>query len=468
MGFIGGALQERFTERVRGLDPGRLLAVPIDVGKHSTAALVCDFYGQLLEEPFTFPLTEPGVESLLVAVARAEAARDATWVRVGLEEAGHYHRTLLWRLQGAGLEVALLNPAQVKQNRTQDLLRSLKSDARDLGAMAELLIRGRGRPAPEQDTALLRQAALASHRARKVKARSVIKNHIHASLDHVFPGLSGCFEDVLDTKLGRLLVAEQMDPARVRRLGPERLRAFCAHRGVRVARSKARQVTQAARVALVLSPQVAQAHARVLAADIALLGSLDEVIRRAEGELEEILPHTPAGILTTIPRVAVVRASNYGGALGDPSRFRSASQVYRMAGLVPRLYESAGRRRERTTISREGKAELRAAIIELGRALRQGTPTSPATRESSRHGASAPGGGGVRPRAPGQPGGLRHGAGPGAVRSGALEVPIEKGAGASWPSELDHLDVTRPHKLAIEPPVEHRRRSGDRERRRIG
>ena len=35
MGFIGGALQERFTERVRGLDPGRLLAVPIDVGKHS-------------------------------------------------------------------------------------------------------------------------------------------------------------------------------------------------------------------------------------------------------------------------------------------------------------------------------------------------------------------------------------------------------------------------------------------------
>src|SRR5437867_4756733 len=208
MGYIGGALQEQFTERVRGVDPGRLLAVPIDVGKHSAAAMVCDFYGEVLTEPFTFPLNEPGVDTLTVAVARAEGARDAAWVRVGLEEAGHYHRTLLWRLQAAGMDVALLNPAQVKENRAQALLRSLKSDARDLGAMAELLIRGKGRPAPEQDTALLRQAALASHRARKVKARSALKNHIHASLDLVFPGLSGCFDDILDTKFGRLVVRE--------------------------------------------------------------------------------------------------------------------------------------------------------------------------------------------------------------------------------------------------------------------
>jgi len=123
MGYIGGALQEQFTERVRGVDPGRLLAVPIDVGKHSAAAMVCDFYGEVLTEPFTFPLTEPGVDAFTVAVARAEAMRDAAWIRVGLEEAGHYHRTLLHRLRSAGLDVALLNPAQVKENRAQALLR---------------------------------------------------------------------------------------------------------------------------------------------------------------------------------------------------------------------------------------------------------------------------------------------------------------------------------------------------------
>jgi transposase len=374
MGYIGGALHERFAERVRGVDPARLLTVPIDVGKHTAAAMVCDFYGEVLAEPFAFPLTRAGVDHLAVVVARAEAARDAEWVRVGLEEAGHYHRTLLWRLLEAGMDVALLNPAQVKENRAQQLLRSLKTDARDLGAMAELLIRGLGRPAPEQDTALLRQAALTSHRARKVKARSALKNHIHASLDLVFPGLSGCFHDLLDSRFGRLLLVEGLDPHRVRRLGTERLRAFCAHRGVQVQRRKADQVVEAAKEALTFRPAVAEAHARVLAADVALLAAFDQAIERAESELEEILPTTPAGILTTIPRVAVVRASNYGGALGDPSRFRTAAQVYRMAGLVPRQYESAGRARNRTRISKEGKAELREAIIELGRALRQGHP----------------------------------------------------------------------------------------------
>jgi transposase len=139
-----------------------------------------------------------------------------------------------------------------------------------------------------------------------------------------------------------------------------------------VQRHKAVQIVEAAKGALTLSPHVRTVHADVLAADVGLLGTLDRAIALAEERLGEVLARTPAGILTTLPRVGVVRASSYGAALGDPSRFRTAAQVYRMAGLVPRLYESAGRRRSHTSISREGKVELREAIIELGRALRQG------------------------------------------------------------------------------------------------
>src|SRR6266508_6811971 len=91
MGFIGGDLQERFVERVRGVDSGRLLSVPIDVGKASAAALVCDFWGEVVVPPFTFPLTEPGVQRLRLAVARAEAGRDAAGVRAGLEQAVGVH-----------------------------------------------------------------------------------------------------------------------------------------------------------------------------------------------------------------------------------------------------------------------------------------------------------------------------------------------------------------------------------------
>ena len=46
MGFIGGGLRERFVDRVKDVDAGRLLAEPIDVGKRSAAAMVCDFWGR--------------------------------------------------------------------------------------------------------------------------------------------------------------------------------------------------------------------------------------------------------------------------------------------------------------------------------------------------------------------------------------------------------------------------------------
>jgi transposase len=130
----------------------------------------------------------------------------------------------------------------------------------------------------------------------------------------------------------------------------------------------------AARVAFALPQAVSGVHARLLTADVGLLQGLDSEILWAEAQLAEILPQTPAQILTTIPRVAVVRASNYGAAVGDVTRFRNAAQVYRLSGLVPRLYESAGKKRAATHVSREGKVELREAIIDLGQALRQSHP----------------------------------------------------------------------------------------------
>ena len=163
-----------------------------------------------------------------------------------------------------------------------------------------------------------------------------------------------------------------MTPERVRRLGAERLGRFCFNRGVVVRRAKAAQIVEAAQVAFALPQAVSGVHARLLAADVGLLHRLDSEITWAEVELAEILPRTPARILMTIPRVAIVRASNYGGAVGDVTRFRNAAQVYRLSGLVPRRYESAGKKRAATHISREGKVELREAIIQLGQALRQG------------------------------------------------------------------------------------------------
>jgi transposase len=108
----------------------------------------------------------------------------------------------------------------------------------------------------------------------------------------------------------------------------------------------------------------------VLGADVALLTTLEAELARAEAALADILPATPAAVLTSLPGIGVVRASSYGAAIGDPWRFPNAAAAYRASGLVPTEYDSAGKKRRRGQhISREGSVLLREAIIELGKGL---------------------------------------------------------------------------------------------------
>jgi transposase len=303
MTFVNGELQARFMTRVRGLDPQRCLAIPVDVGKAIAVALVADHYGEIIVAPFEFALTETGFAVLSAAITRAQHERDALVVRVGVEAAGHYHRTLVARLRAAGLEVVELNPRAVKDARGQQLLRTLKNDARDCGAMAELLIR------------------------------------------------------------------DLPDPDRVRRLGVEGVLRFVRRRGVHMTRPKAEQIVQAAQVALRLPSTERRAPLGVLAADWTLFEALDQQIHDATTTLAALLPKTPAGVLLGIPGVGILTASSYGAAIGDPNRYRDAAAACRASGLVPISYESAGRARPRTGISREGSVELRRAIVDLGRGI---------------------------------------------------------------------------------------------------
>jgi transposase len=382
MAHVGGQLQAQFMARVRGRDLGRCLVVPVDVGKAMAMALVADHYGEIVVAPFEFGLTETGFMSLAAAVARADAERGAEIVRVGVESAGHYHRTLVARLRSGGFEVVELNPAAVKEARSQQLLRRLKSDARDLGAMAELMVRGAGRTPAVKTDALATQAAWVAHRRRKVAARVALANQVIGQLDLVFPGLDGCFSDLLGAKAGRLIVSEICDPDRVQRQGVAGLRRFVGRRGVALSTPKAVEVIEAARVALRLPKAERAVLGRVLTADLSLLSTLETDIAAAEVALGEVLGDTPAGVLTSLPGIGVVRASNYGAGIGEPTRFANAAGAYRFAGLVPTSYESARRARPGQHISREGSVELRQAIIELGRGLSQHEPDFVAYRRS--------------------------------------------------------------------------------------
>ncbi len=103
--------------------------------------------------------------------------------------------------------------------------------------------------------------------------------------------------------------------------------------------------------------------ARLLISDIAVFQTMLVDLAACDQRLTELLPDTPADILTSIPGVGVVTASNYAAALGDPHRFANAAAAYRFSGLTPSSYESAGRRATTVRISKIGSVELRQSII---------------------------------------------------------------------------------------------------------
>jgi transposase len=342
------------------------VVVAIDVGKNEFAFSVTDAARtKLLKPRLGCPMTGPSVRGVVDTIQRLLPA-DAD-VKIGIEAAGHYHRPLLTADRWPqGWELLELNPGHVTEQRRVLGKRTIKTDVVDLEAMTELLLAGRGLPVRDRNTVLTELTAWSAHRTGRVLIRTATKNQLLGQLDRSFPGLTLALPDVLGTKVGRLVAAEFADPARLAALGSSRFIRFGAARGLQIRRPTADKLIAAAKDALPM-PDAAVARA-VLAADLALLGDLEAQISAAEAELARLVPQSPFKPLLTVKGWGAVRAGNYGGTLGDPARFTTASQVYRTAGLNPIQYESAGKRRD-SVISREGSIELRRALIDLGLGL---------------------------------------------------------------------------------------------------
>lgn len=335
--------------------------------------MACDFTGQVLVAPFEFAMNRGGVARLVARVdARLPAA--TRLVRVGVEAAGHYHRPLLADgVLPAGWQVIELNPAWVTAQRRVNGSRGVKTDRVDLAAICDLLLAGRGHEVHAAVDALVELAAWVAHRRRRVAVRTATKNQLTGQVDRCFPGLGAVLSSVCATKVGRLVIAEFSDPARLARLGVARFRAFAARRDIRVSVAVGQRLVEAARQALPTAEAVVARD--VLAADVALLADLDAQIATADARITAILPATRYQVLTTVPGWGPLRAGGYAAAVGDPDRWPAARQIYRAAGLTPSQYESAGKRRD-GGISREGSVELRRALLDLGVGLWHSEPAA--------------------------------------------------------------------------------------------
>ena len=101
--------------------------------------------------------------------------------------------------------------------------------------------------------------------------------------------------------------------------------------------------------------------------DLALLDSLDALVGEVERELARLSTVEPwasqAAFLLQLPGIGVVNAMALLAAIGDIARFPTAKQLVGYAGLGAGVHQS-GQTRRTGGITKQGRRELRAALVE--------------------------------------------------------------------------------------------------------
>lgn len=200
------------------------------------------------------------------------------------------------------------------------------------------------------------------HRAQLVDARRVLHQRLHDQLNALCPGLSA------PPGHGRALNLESSTGQAVLACAAAFAGRAPSKRSL-LARAPGRTTDATAafwseRWKRLRAPPVdAELRAQRLAADLRRWTALQGDIALAEKQLARLLAQTPGQILTSLPGVAIVRATVFSAYTPPIERFPSPEHLYSATGLAPASYQSSTITR-RGRISRQGLPEHRNALME--------------------------------------------------------------------------------------------------------
>jgi transposase len=339
--------------------PEGYLVVGVDPHKKRHAAVVItqDFTTQA---KFKFDNTREGLEMMLDR-ARVEMLKSGCrGVMFAIETGGHYWRNIAYYLDERGIPFRFINQYTLKRRREGKDLNHRKNDYRDSEVAAQLLCTG------EFVESVIPQGVYAELRTshntyqRLVKERTRITNLVKCLLDALFPEFTQVFKDP-----GGLTALSVLSTCPIPRviagMTEDEFEAIieAQHKGRRLMRKKLRALHYLARTSIGID-----AGARSLSSEIAFLVDKFELIRRQigimEGTLVRLVDETEEGkYLLSIRGLNYIAVGGLLAELGCFKLYRSAKQMIKMAGTNPTESESAGKRRSKTPMSKQGRPVLR-------------------------------------------------------------------------------------------------------------
>jgi transposase len=307
--------------------------------KEVVACLRVVMRGETTHEVRRFPTTTRGLIEL------GDWLETAGCLHVAMEATGVYWKPV-WHMLEGRFQLILANAAHIKG------VPGRKSDVNDATWIADLLAHDLIRPSfvPPQPIQELRDLT----RTRKQLTREIVQHtqRIQAVLEEANVKLSSVITDILGASGRRILkaiVAGESDPDKLAQLGDPRL------------------AVPKAQLSEVLHGHVRDHHRFLIDQHLKTIEQLEATIAAFDTRIEVALEPFRDAIerLKEVPGLSEISIQVLLAEVGtNMSPFPTAGHLLSWAGLVPRLDESAGKRR--STRLRKGAPWLKPVLVQCG------------------------------------------------------------------------------------------------------
>lgn len=344
------------------------MVVGVDIASETHWARAFDWRGLELGKVISFENSAEGFQQFTRWASELAMNEQKDHVVVGAEPTGHYWFTLAAYLQNSGAKLVLVNPYHVKRSKELDDNHPSKSDRKDPKTIAKLVLEGRCIE-PYLPKGLYAELRVAMNcRWRILRELTMTKNQIQRWLKIYFPEHKTVFGNFTGAGSLALLKAAPM-PNDLVKLGPDGINKIWRQMKLRaVGKKRAQRAYEAAKNSVGCTEGSTAAHMELNL----LLEDYDAKFRQYEKimvtvtTLCERLPEVAE--LLKINGVGLVTVAGILAETGDIRRFDSPRQIQKLAGLAI-TENSSGKHRGQTSISKRGRARLRAVLFQAAISL---------------------------------------------------------------------------------------------------
>jgi len=354
-------MSRTLTSNLAHVKPGTLYA-GVDLALERNVVVVVNERLKQLDH-FGFPNDQDGFAFFRRRLHTVQQQHQAPAVLVGMEPTNYFWKLLATDLERHQLSYCLVNAYTVKKHREGDQLDMSKTDRRDAFTIADLIRTGKhtrtqllhGGYAELRQYVVLRDRLNRDLRRQKILLRNAV--------GQLFPELSRHFKKFTGETASALL-RRHAAPTKIQSLSRAAfITAVRADlRGSRLQVTRLRQVHQQAASSIGRQEAVAalQHTIRLHLETIAQLEQQSQEVQQALMDTFLALPE--ARYLISLPGLGHTTAAIILAEIGDPSRYRSARQLIKLAGTQPVPNSSGRKNRSRTPMSHKGRPRLRTAL----------------------------------------------------------------------------------------------------------